>query len=100
MDIFLVPTLLLIKTVIGIAIMITVTDVVLSWLIAADIFNVHNRFVYAVIEAVSRLSGFMLKPIRKWTPIGIGTLDISPVILILLLTLCENIINRILLRFC
>ncbi|MDR3187127.1 MAG: YggT family protein [Holosporaceae bacterium] len=100
MDILLVPLLLLVKAIIGIAITITVADVVLSWLMAANIFNVHNRFVYAVVDTISRLSGFMLDPIRKWKPVNIGMLDISPVILLLLLTLCENIINRILLRLC
>ncbi|MDR1334197.1 MAG: YggT family protein [Holosporaceae bacterium] len=100
MDILLVPLLLLIKAVIGIAIMITVADVVLSWLMAANIFNSHNRFVYAVIDTVSRLSGLMLDPIRKWMPVNIGMLDISPVVLLLLLALCENMVNRILLRFC
>ncbi|MDR1375195.1 MAG: YggT family protein [Holosporaceae bacterium] len=99
MDIFLVPTLLLAKAVIGMAIVITVADVLLSWLIAADIFNINNKFVYAVIDTVSRLSGFMLAPIRRRMPISIGMLDISPVVLILLLTLCENVINRILLKF-
>jgi uncharacterized protein YggT (Ycf19 family) len=100
MDILLVPVLLLIKAIIGMAIVITVADVMLSWLITANIFNTHNRFVCAVIDTISRLSGFMLNPIRKWMPVSIGMLDISPVVLILLLTLCENIINRILLRLC
>lgn len=99
MDIIIVPLLLLLKSLIGIAIIVVVTDVILSWLAALNIVNTSNRFVYTVIDTLSKISNFMLDPIRVRMPSNIGSIDISPVILLILLTFLEHVITRILLRF-
>lgn len=99
MDIFVVPLLLLIKSLISIAMTVVIIDVILSWLIAMNIVNVSNRFVYAIAETLSKISNFALNPIRARLPSNIGSLDISPVILLLLLTFAEQVIVRILIRF-
>ncbi|MDR0677161.1 MAG: YggT family protein [Holosporaceae bacterium] len=99
MDIIVVPVLLLIKAVIALAIVTVVTSVLLSWIVTANILNVRNEFVYAFISSISRIAEFMLRPVRERIPISVtGALDISPVILILLLSFLENIVNRILIR--
>lgn len=98
MDIFLVPLLLLIKAVLGLLIWIVIADVIVGWLVVAGVINTNNRFVIAVIETLSRLTEGMLSPIRNFIPAAAGTLDLSPIILILLLTFCENVITRVLLR--
>ena len=99
MDIVVVPLLLLLKAVIGIAIIVVIADVILSWLIAANVLNTNNQFVYMIIDTLSRMSGLMLDPIRKKMPVSVGMIDLSPVILILVLSLLENIVNRVLMRF-
>ncbi|MCR5225568.1 MAG: YggT family protein [Alphaproteobacteria bacterium] len=99
MDIVVVPLLLLLKAVIGLAIIVVIADVMLSWLVAANVLNTNNQFVYLIIDTLSRISSFMLDPIRKRMPINMGMLDLSPVILILALSLLENVINRVLMRF-
>jgi YggT family protein len=98
MDILLVPILLLIKAMIGIAVMIIVADVVIGWLLTANVFNTNNQIVYSIIDTISRLSDSILNPIRRKMPSTIGMLDVSPIILILLLTFLENVVNRILIR--
>ncbi len=99
MDIIVVPLLLLLKAVIGLLIVVVIADVMLSWLVAANVLNTNNQFVYMIIRTLSGISGFMLDPIRKRIPINMGMLDLSPVVLILVLSLLENIINRLLMRF-
>ncbi len=99
MDIVIVPLLLLLKAVIGLAIIVVIADVLLSWLIAANVLNTNNQFVYMIIDTLSKMSGFMLEPIRKRMPVSIGMIDLSPVVLILGLSLLENIVNRVLMRF-
>ena len=99
MDIIIVPFLLLMKSLIGIAIIIVITDVILSWLAALNIINTSNRIVYAIIDTISKISNFMLDPIRTRMPSNIGSLDVSPVVLLILLTFLEHVITRILLRF-
>ena len=67
---------------------IVIANVVISWLIAFNILNTHNRFVYSVLEITYRLTDPFLNRIRKFLP-NLGSLDISPVILLLLIWFIE-----------
>ncbi len=58
--------------------------VVLSWLIAFNVINTHNRFVYAVTDFLDRITEPVLRPIRRVLPTMNG-IDLSPVVLILLI---------------
>ncbi|MDR1561380.1 MAG: YggT family protein [Holosporaceae bacterium] len=98
MDILVVPILLLVKAIVGMAVVVVVADVLIGWLVAANVINVNNHFVYSIINAISILSEFMLGHIKRRVPTIIGTIDISPVILILFLTFFENVINRVLIK--
>ncbi|MDR2157887.1 MAG: YggT family protein [Holosporaceae bacterium] len=97
MDILLVPLLVLFKAIISLAMVVVVSDVIISWLMAANMLNTKNQLVYALVSSFSKISEVMLRPIRKIIPTSIG-LDISPVVLILLLTFIENVITRILMK--
>ncbi|MBE6447281.1 MAG: YggT family protein [Alphaproteobacteria bacterium] len=99
MDIFVVPFLLSIKAILGLAVWIVIADVIVGWLTISNVINVNNRFVIAVIETLSKLTAVMLAPIRQFVPITVGALDLSPVVLILILSFFENVITRILLKF-
>lgn len=99
MDVIIVPLLLLLKSIIGLMCWVVIADVLLGWLITLNILSTGNRFVVAVISMISRISEFILDPIRRKMPISMGMFDISPIVLILFLTFIENVINRILLKF-
>ncbi|MDR2781775.1 MAG: YggT family protein [Holosporaceae bacterium] len=99
MDIVLVPLLLLLKSVFSLALVIVVVDVVLGWLLVANILNSRNQLLCAIINSISRVSNFMLQPIRKNIPITAGALDISPIVLALFLAFAEHVVDRILIRF-
>jgi YggT family protein len=64
---------------------------VLSWLIAFNVVNTRNQFVAMVGEFLYRITEPLLRPIRNLMP-NLGGIDISPVILILLIILIENVI--------
>ena len=74
--------ILLIDKILNLVIWIVVIQAVLSWLIAFDVINFRNRFVFGVHQTLGRLTEPMLRPIRRILP-DTGTIDISPVILIL-----------------
>ncbi|MDR2645592.1 MAG: YggT family protein [Holosporaceae bacterium] len=99
MDIFFVPLLLLFRSVISFAMTVVVANVIVGWLMIANILNFQNRFVYALVDSLSRTSDLMLSPIRRRIPVNIGSMDISPVILILFLSFLKLVIDRILIRF-
>jgi len=67
---------------------IVITNVVISWLVAFNVLNTQNRFVYSVLELTYRLTEPFLNKIRRFLP-NLGTLDISPVILLLLIWFIE-----------
>ena len=67
---------------------VVIANVIVSWLIAFNILNTQNRFVYSILELTYKLTDPILNKIRKFLP-NLGTLDISPVILLLLIWFIE-----------
>ncbi len=72
----------LIDQVIGLYITLVIVQVVLSWLVAFNVINTSNRFVYMVGDFLYRITEPALKPIRRLLP-TMGGIDLSPVVLIL-----------------
>ena len=67
---------------------IVIANVIISWLVAFNILNAQNRFVYSILEMTYRLTNPALNKIRGFMP-NLGSLDISPVILLLLIWFIE-----------
>ena len=67
---------------------VVIANVVISWLITFNVLNTQNRFVYSVLEMTYRLTDPILNRIRRFLP-NLGSLDISPIILLLLIWFIE-----------
>ena len=67
---------------------VVIANVIVSWLIAFNILNTQNKFVYSILELTYRLTDPFLRRIRRFLP-NLGTLDISPIILLLLIWFVE-----------
>ena len=67
---------------------VVIANVVISWLIAFNILNTQNKFVYSILELSYRLTEPFLNKIRRFLP-NLGSLDISPVVLLLLIWFVE-----------
>tara|TARA_B100000401_G_scaffold391811_1_gene298747 strand:+ start:15 stop:305 length:291 start_codon:yes stop_codon:yes gene_type:complete len=67
---------------------VVIANVVISWLIAFNILNTQNRFVYSILELSYRLTDPILNKIRRFLP-NLGSFDISPIILLLLIWFLE-----------
>lgn len=72
---------------------VIVITAILSWLVAFNVINTHNELVRSVWNALIAITEPILRPIRQITP-NLGGIDISPVILLLLIFLIEDIIQR------
>ena len=77
--------------VIDLYIWVIIAGAILSWLIAFNVVNTSNRFVYSVAETLYRLTEPALRPIRGIIP-NLGGIDISPVILILFLLFIRDVV--------
>ena len=67
---------------------VVIANVIVSWLIAFNILNTQNRFVYSILELSYKLTDPILNKIRRFLP-NLGSLDISPIILLLLIWFIE-----------
>ena len=67
---------------------VVIANVLISWLIAFNVLNNQNRFVYSILEMTYRLTDPILYRIRRFMP-NLGSLYISPIILLLLIWFIE-----------
>ena len=67
---------------------VVIANVIISWLIAFNVLNTQNRFVYSILELTYRLTDPILIRIRRFL-LNLGSLDISPIILLLLIWFIE-----------
>jgi YggT family protein len=86
--------LILFDNIIGLYIWILIINAVISWLVAFNILNTSNRFVYSLLEVSYKLTDPPLNYIRKYLP-NLGSIDISPVVLILGLMFLRNLVFEI-----
>jgi len=70
-----------------------IASAVLSWLVAFNVVNTRNQFVYTVGEFLYRITEPVLRPIRSIMP-NLGGIDISPVIVILIIFFIQSVIAR------
>ena len=85
---------ILLDNIITIYLWIIIINAILSWLVAFNILNTQNRFVFSVLDTTYKLTDPALSKIRRFIPM-FGSIDISPVILILFLMFLRNIIFEI-----
>ena len=83
--------LILVDSVVTIYIWVLIINALLSWLIAFNVLNTSNRLVYSLLDISYKMTDPLLKPIRNFLP-NLGSIDISPVVLILLLMFLSNLI--------
>ena len=70
---------------------LVIASVILSWLVAFNMLNTRNRFIYSVGAALNRLTEPALSRIRRFIP-NLGGIDISPVVLILGLVFLREVV--------
>ena len=86
--------LILFNDIVRLYIWVLVVNAAASWLVAFNVVNTSNRFVYSVLEISYKLTNPPLRYIRSFMP-NLGTVDISPIVLILALVFLRNFINEI-----
>lgn len=77
--------------IIHLLILAIIAAAVMSMLIAFGVVDSRNRFVYSVADFLNRLTDPILNPIRRFMP-NFGTVDISPIIAILLLEALQMVL--------
>ena len=86
--------ILLMDRVIYLYVWVLIINAVLSWLVAFNVLNTQNRFVFSVLEVTYKLTDPPLNYIRRFLP-NLGSVDISPIVLILLIYFVRDLISDI-----
>jgi YggT family protein len=68
----------------GLVVWALIINAVMSWLVAFDVINYRNRFVYNVARFLDAVTRPVLAPIQRIIP-SLGGVDISPIIAILVI---------------
>ncbi|MGC6534399.1 MAG: YggT family protein [Parvibaculales bacterium] len=87
--------LTLISQLIEFYIWIIIASAVLSWLVAFDVINMRNRFVYLIGDALNRLTEPVCRRVRQFLP-DMGGIDVSPIIIIFGLMFLRNLMWELL----
>ena len=83
----------LIVQILQLYIYVIVASVILSWLVAFEVINMRNRFVYTVGQVLNRLTEPALRPIRRFMP-NLGGIDLSPLVLIFVIYFVQRLLWR------
>ena len=83
--------LILFDNIISLYIWVLIINAIISWLVAFNVLNTQNRFVFSLLNTTYKLTDPALNKIRRFIP-AFGSIDVSPVILILLLIFLRNLI--------
>lgn len=76
--------LFILQNVIGLLVIAIIVSAVLSWLVAFNVINLRNAFVYNVARVLDAVTTPVLRPFRRFIP-PLGGVDISPIVAILVL---------------
>lgn len=85
----------IIDLVIQIYIIIIVIQVAVSWLIAFDVINAGNEQAQNLINLLRKATDPVYTPLKRYIP-PIGGIDITPLVVIVLLSILRSIVWRIL----
>lgn len=85
------PIVWLLLTILELYSYIVLAYVIMSWLIAFNVINTHNRFVYLINDFLNRTTEPALRPIRRFLP-NLGGIDLSPIVLFLLIMFLQRLI--------
>jgi YggT family protein len=85
----------LINRIFGLIIFAIFAQFIVSLLVAFDIINVRNRFVWQIKAFLDGVVNPMLRPFQRFIPI-LGGVDISPIVLLLAVQFISIVFNRLL----
>ncbi|MBI1404984.1 MAG: YggT family protein [Caulobacter sp.] len=85
----------LVNTVIGMVILLIFVRAIFSWLVAFNVINVSNRFVYEMLRFLEAVTDPIIRPFQRIIP-RLGGVDISFIVALLALRFIQIVFNNVL----
>jgi YggT family protein len=89
------PIILLIIRLLDIYLWIIIATILVSWLVAFDVLNTRNKWVYKACDLMNRVTNPPLRRLRKIIP-PMGGIDLSPMALMLGIYLVQSFLYGLL----
>ena len=74
----------IVDNLLGLLILAIIVSAIMSWLVAFDVINLRNRFVYSLSRFLDAVTSPILRPVQRIIP-PLGGVDISPIIVLLVI---------------
>ena len=97
MDAILIPLIQLAIMGLQLYVYALIISAVLSWLVAFNVVNTQNKFVYSIGSFLHRITEPGLRKIRQFVP-NFGGVDISPIILIMGIFFLQGVLTRLMFK--
>ena len=72
---------------------IVIIQAILSWLVAFEVLNLRQQFVYQIWSGLNQVTEPLYRPIRSVLP-AMGGIDLSPLVLIFALYALQVVVNN------
>ena len=72
---------------------IIIIQAILSWLVAFDVLNIRQPFVWQIWSGLNRMTEPMYRPIRSILP-DMGGIDLSPLVVLFGLYALQVVVNN------
>lgn len=72
---------------------VIIVNVVISWLVAFNVINTSNQFVYMIMDVTYRLTEPVYRRIRAFMP-NLGGVDLSPVVVLLAILFVQSLVQQ------
>ena len=77
---------------------VIIIQVLLSWLLAFNVLNIHSGGVRNFIVALDRLTAPLYRPIRRMLP-DFGGLDFSPLVILILIQVIKRLLAGVVTQY-
>lgn len=77
---------------------VIIIQVLLSWLLAFNVLNIHSGGVRNFIVALDRLTAPIYRPIRRMLP-DFGGLDFSPLVILILIQVIKKLLAGVVTQY-
>jgi YggT family protein len=77
---------------------VIIIQVVLSWLLAFNVLNIHSGGVRNFIVALDRLTAPLYRPIRRMLP-DFGGIDFSPLVILILIQVIKKLLAGVVAQY-
>src|SRR5690349_2583819 len=77
---------------------IIIVQLILSWLLAFNVLNIHSGGVRNFIVALDRLTAPLYRPIRRMLP-DFGGIDFSPLVILILIQVIKKLLAGVVAQY-